>query len=139
MNCPNVKTPIGEKDLVCPNCKKVLRLQCPVCGAVTKNTICDKCGNVILNKCYKCGRLNSTTLEKCPKCGLYINASIGLRESFIEEFAALTIEITNFDDIKHALKSDKMLQKFKKNFYEMIKKRHHKKNSVYNFWKILLL
>ena len=81
-----------------------------------KNTICDKCGNVILNKCYKCGRLNSTTLEKCPKCGLYINASIGLRESFIEEFAALTIEITNFDDIKHALKSDKMLQKFKKEF-----------------------
>ena len=122
MNCPKCKTPIDEKDLVCPNCKKVLRLQCPVCGAVTKNTICDKCGNVILNKCYKCGRLNATTLEKCPKCGLDINASIGLRESFIEEFAALTIEITNFDDIKHAFKSDKMLQKFKKNFYEMIKK-----------------
>ena len=122
MNCPKCKTPIDEKDLVCPNCKKVLRLQCPVCGAVTKNTICDKCGNVILNKCYKCGRLNATTLEKCPKCGLDINASIGLRESFIEEFAALTIEITNFDDIKHAFKSDKMLKKFKKNFYEMIKK-----------------
>ena len=122
MNCPKCKTPIGEKDFVCPKCKKVLRLQCPACGAVTKNTICDKCGNVILNKCYKCGKLNSTTQEKCPKCGLDINASIGLRESFIEEFAALTIEITNFEEIKNALKSDKLKQKFKKNFYEMIKK-----------------
>ena len=122
MNCPKCKSPIGEKDLVCPNCKKVLRLQCHVCGAVTKNAICDKCGAVIINKCYKCGKLNPATLEKCPKCGLDINASIGLRESVIEEFAALTIEITNFDDIKNALKSDKLMQKFKKNFYEMIKK-----------------
>ncbi len=122
MNCPKCKTSIGEKDLVCPKCKKVLRLQCPVCGAITKNTICEKCGNVILNKCYKCGKLNSTTQEKCPKCGLDINASIGLRESFIEEFAALTIEITNFEEIRNVLRSDKLKNKFKKNFYEMIKK-----------------
>ena len=33
MNCPKCQTPIGDKDLVCPKCKKVLRLKCPVCGA----------------------------------------------------------------------------------------------------------
>ena len=122
MNCPKCKTQISDRELVCPKCKKVLKLQCHTCGAVTKNTVCEKCGTVILNKCYKCGKLNSTTLEKCPNCGLDINASIGLRESVIEEFAALTIEITNFDDIKNAFKSDKIMQKFKRNFYGMIKK-----------------
>lgn len=122
MNCPGCKTEIGEKDLVCPNCKKVLRLQCPVCGAITQNSVCEKCGSVILNKCYKCGKLNSAALEKCPKCGLNVNASIGLRESVIEEFAVLTIEITNFEDIKTAFKSDKITEQFKKNLYSMIKK-----------------
>lgn len=122
MNCPKCKTPISDSDLVCPNCKKVIRLQCPVCGAVTKNTVCEKCGSVILNKCYKCGKLNSTALESCPKCGLNINASIGLRESVIEEFAVLTAEVTNFEDIKNAFKSDKITEQFKKNLYTMIKK-----------------
>ena len=122
MNCPKCNTVIGEKDLVCPNCKKVLRLQCPACGAITKNTVCEKCGSVIINKCYKCGKLNSAALEKCPKCGLNVNASIGLRESVIEEFAVLTIEITNFEDIKNAFKSDKIVEQFKKNLYTLIRK-----------------
>lgn len=122
MNCPRCKTEIGEKDLVCQNCKKVLRLQCPSCGSISKNTVCEKCGSMILNKCYKCGRLNSTGLETCPKCGLNVNASIGLRESVIEEFAVLTIEITNFEDIKAAFKSAKITDQFKKNLYTMIKK-----------------
>lgn len=122
MNCPKCKTPISDKDLVCPSCKKVIRLQCPVCKNITKNTVCEKCGTVLLNKCYKCGKLNSTIFEKCPKCGLNINASIGLRESVIEEFAVLTIEVTNFDDIKNAFKSDKITKQFKANLYSLIKK-----------------
>ena len=122
MNCPKCKTPITEKDLVCPNCKKVIRLQCPICQNITKNTVCEKCGTVLLNKCYKCGKLNSTTFENCPKCGLNINASIGLRESVIEEFAVLTVEVTNFDDIKNAFKSDKITQQFKINLYTLIRK-----------------
>lgn len=122
MNCPKCQTPIGDKDLVCPKCKKVLRLKCPVCGAITKNTVCEKCGAVTINKCYKCGKLNSTAFEKCPKCGMDINASIGLRESVIEEFAVLTIEITNLEDIKNAFKSDKIVEQFKKNLYTLIKK-----------------
>ena len=122
MNCPRCKTPISDKDLVCPNCKKVIRLQCPVCKNITKNTVCEKCGTVLLNKCYKCGKLNSTTFEKCPKCGLNINASIGLRESVIEEFAVLTVEVTNFEDIKNAFKSDKITNQFKANLYSLIRK-----------------
>ncbi len=122
MNCPKCKTPISDKDLICPNCKKVIRLQCPVCKNITKNTVCEKCGTVLLNKCYKCGKLNSTTFENCPKCGLNINASIGLRESVIEEFAVLTVEVTNFDDIKNAFKSDKITNQFKTNLYTLIRK-----------------
>ncbi len=122
MNCPKCKTPISEKDLICPKCKRVIRIQCHTCDNITKNTICEKCGTVLVNKCYKCGKLNSTTLENCPKCGLNINASIGLRESVIEEFAVLTIEVTNFEDIKTAFKSDKITEQFKYNLYSVIKK-----------------
>ena len=127
MKCPNCKTEIGENELVCPNCKKVLRLKCSNCGNITKNTICEKCGSVILNKCYKCGKLNSTALEKCPNCGMDINASIGLRESVIEEFAVLTIDITNFDDIKSAFKSEKIKNQFKTNLYSLVKKTAYQK------------
>lgn len=121
MNCPGCKSEISEKDLVCPHCKKILKLQCNVCGAITKKSICEKCGNVIINKCHKCGKLNPTTLENCPKCGLNINASIGLRESLIDEFAVLTVDVKNFDEIKSAFKSQKILEKFKTNLYELIK------------------
>ncbi len=122
MNCPSCKTKIGENDLVCPECKKVLRLKCHACGALTRNASCEKCGTVLVNKCYKCSKLNSTTLENCPQCGLNINASIGLRESLIEEFAVLTIEIKNFEDIKTAFKSDKITEQFKENLYALIKR-----------------
>ena len=127
MKCPNCKTEIGENELACHKCKKVLRLKCSNCGNITKNTICEKCGSVILNKCYKCGKLNSTALEKCPNCGMDINASIGLRESVIEEFAVLTIDITNFDDIKSAFKSEKIKNQFKTNLYSLVKKTAYQK------------
>lgn len=122
MNCPSCKTQINEHDLICPACKRVLKLQCHNCGAITKNSTCEKCGTIILNKCYKCGKLNNTNMLNCPKCGMDINASIGLRESLIEEFAVLTINFTNFDEIKSVLKSTKLAQKFKSNLYEIIKK-----------------
>ena len=122
MNCPRCKEEITEKDLICPHCKKVLKLVCPICGNITKKPVCEKCGSVILNKCYKCGRLNTTNGENCPRCGMNINASIGLRESLIEEFAVLSIEITNFDEIKTALKSEKLIDRFKNNLYTLIKR-----------------
>lgn len=122
MNCPKCNTKVGDKDLFCPNCKKVLRLKCVACNYITKNSVCENCGSVILNKCFKCGRLNSSALEICPTCGLNINASIGLRESVIEEFAVLTIEVENIEDIKNAFNSDKLALQFRKNFYGMVKK-----------------
>lgn len=122
MKCPTCKTEVSENTLICPNCKKVLKLQCHNCGAITKNSTCEKCGTVILNKCYKCGKLNTTNQDKCPKCGMDINASIGLKESVIEEFAVLTIDLTNLDEIQNALKSEKLAKKFKTNIYEIIKK-----------------
>lgn len=122
MNCPKCNSQIGENDLVCPSCKKVLKLQCHKCGHVTKNAVCEKCGTTIINKCYKCGRLNSAALEVCPSCGMNINASIGLRESVIEEFAALTVEVENADAIQDAFKSEKLAMRFMTNFYEMVKK-----------------
>lgn len=122
MKCPSCKTEVSENTLICPKCKKVLKLKCHNCGAITKNSTCEKCGTVILNKCYKCGKLNTTNLEKCPKCGMDINASIGLKESEIEEFAVLTIDLTNLDEIKNALRSEKLAQKFKSNIYAIIKK-----------------
>ena len=120
MNCPSCKTIINEKDLICPNCKKVLKLHCYNCGAITKNSTCEKCGTTLLNKCYKCGKLNSTNISNCPNCGMDINASIGLRESIIEEFAVLTINFNNFDEIKNILKSEKLLLKFKENIYQFL-------------------
>lgn len=122
MNCPSCKTDINNNALICPNCKKVLKLQCKYCGNITKKNICEKCGSVLINKCYKCGKLNSTTQTNCPNCGMDINASIGLKESVIEEFAGLTIDFTNLDEIKNGLKSEKLAQKVKNNLYEIIKK-----------------
>ena len=122
MHCHFCKSEVNENDLFCPACKKVLKLECHGCGAITKNSVCEKCGTVILNKCYKCGKLNNTAISNCPKCGMDINASIALRESLIEEFAVLTIEFKNFDEIKNALRSDKLTQTFKNKLYEIIKK-----------------
>ncbi len=122
MNCSKCNTKVGSQDLFCPKCKKVLRLQCPSCDHITKNSVCDNCGSVIINKCFKCGKLNSTALEICPKCGLNINASIGLRESAIDEFAALTIDLENLADLKRAFNSTDLVKQFKKNFYNLIKK-----------------
>ena len=122
MNCPKCKQEISERDLVCPNCKKVLKLKCQKCGHITKKAVCDRCGNTIINKCYKCGRLNSTSLEVCPSCGMNIDASILLREATIEEFAAMTIELENYEAIQEAFNSEKLARHFRANFYALIKK-----------------
>ena len=122
MNCPNCGTKVNDSDLNCPVCKKVLRLKCHACGQITTKKICPACGTVLINKCYKCGKLNSTKLEKCPSCGLSVEASIGLREALIEEFAALTIQLGGLEELKTIFKNEKTAVQFKKNFYDLLKK-----------------
>lgn len=122
MNCPNCGIKLNENELNCPNCKKVIRLKCHACRQITTKKICPSCGTVLINKCYKCGKLNSTQLENCPSCGLNIEASIGLREAIIENFAALTIQLGGMEELKTIFKNEKTVKQFRKNFYELLKK-----------------
>ena len=67
MECPKCGLEIDDKALVCPNCKKVLKLVCPVCKAVNEGSTCKKCGYVIVTKCHQCGKVNQTAKKKCIK------------------------------------------------------------------------
>lgn len=69
MECPKCGFEIDDKATVCPNCKKVLKLVCPICRTVNENNVCKKCGYVIVTKCNKCGKVNPTEFKKCKKCG----------------------------------------------------------------------
>src|SRR5574344_706582 len=102
MRCPKCSCNIDEDALVCPNCKKVLKLICPKCGTINTKNTCKKCGFVIISRCYKCGKINQTISETCSKCGFSTHTSVAINSSNIDEFACLTIEFTNLDDLKMA-------------------------------------
>ena len=121
MKCPKCNTSITEEMLVCPHCKKVLKLICPKCNTINKNNTCKKCGFVIISKCHKCGKINQTIKGKCAKCGFSTYTSVAINSSNIDEFACLTIEFPNLADIKTALSSIKLTEKFKSNLDALIK------------------
>lgn len=120
MNCPKCSCNIDESTLICPNCKKVLKLACPVCNTINKTNTCKKCGFVIVSKCHQCGKINHTIKEKCPNCGFNTYTSVAINSSNIDEFACLTIEFPNIDEIKFALNSTKLFEKFKTNLDNLI-------------------
>lgn len=120
MKCPKCSCNIDDNTLVCPDCKKVLKLICPKCGVINKTNTCKKCGFVIISKCYKCGKINQTINANCSKCGFSTYTSVSINSSNIDEFACLTIEFTNLDDIKLALGSTKLADKFKTNLDNLI-------------------
>lgn len=120
MKCPKCNCDIDDKMLVCPNCKKVLKLVCPKCNTINKTNTCKKCGFVIITKCHKCGKINQTINSTCTKCGFSTYTSIAIGSSNIEEFACLTIEFPNLNDIKSALGSTKLVDKFKANLDQLI-------------------
>lgn len=120
MKCPKCDIDIKEEMLVCPNCKKVLKLVCPKCKTVNKTNTCKKCGFVIVSKCHKCGKINQTINSKCSKCGFSTYTSVAINSSNIDEFACLTIEFPNLADIKSALGSTKLTDKFKTNLDHLI-------------------
>lgn len=120
MECPKCNFEVDEKALICPNCKKVLKLVCPKCNTVNKANTCKKCGFVIITKCHQCGRVNQTINETCSKCGFSTYTSVAINSSNIDEFACLTIEFPNLADLKAVLGSIKLTDKFKANLDKLI-------------------
>lgn len=120
MKCPKCNVNITEGTLVCPNCKKVLKLLCPKCNTINKSNTCKKCGFAIISKCHKCGKINQTINETCSKCGFSTYTSTAINSSYIDEFACLTVEFPNLKDINIALGSTKLTDKFKINLDKLI-------------------
>ena len=120
MECPKCGLEIDDKALVCPHCKKVLKLSCPKCRTINENNVCKKCGYVIVTKCNNCGKVNKTIDKKCKKCGFDTEKSVIMNESNAEDFAMLTIDFPNIDDMIGYLGSAKLLNKFKINLDKII-------------------
>lgn len=120
MECPKCGATIKDDALICHNCKKVLKLVCPICHAINTKNTCNQCGYIILNKCHVCGKVNQTIVGKCPKCGFDTNVSAILQVSNCEEFASLTLDFPNLDDMKTVLGSQQLFDKFKDKLNNLI-------------------
>ena len=120
MECPKCGFEIDDKTMVCPNCKKVLKLVCPICKTINKTNTCKKCGYVILAKCHNCGKINQTAVKKCKKCGYDTEKSVIMNESNTDDFVMLTIEFPNIDEMKNYFGSARLLNKFKINVDKII-------------------
>lgn len=120
MECPKCGLEIDDKAMVCPNCKKVLKLACPICKTINTNNTCKKCGYVIITKCHNCGKINQTITKKCKKCGFDTEKSVVMNESNTDDFVMLTIDFPNMDEMKTHLGSAKLLNKFKVNLDKII-------------------
>ena len=113
MECPKCGLEIDDKTTVCPNCKKVLKVVCPICKTINKTNTCKKCGYVIITKCNKCGKINQTVDKKCRKCGFSLEQSVILNESNTDNFAMMTLDFPNVNELKNLLGSVQLLNKFK--------------------------
>lgn len=120
MECPKCGIEIDDKAMVCPNCKKVLKLSCPICRTINDTNTCKKCGYVIISKCAKCGKVNQTISKKCKKCGFDTEKSVIKNESNTDDFVMITIDFPNLEDMKKYLGSAKLYNKFKVNLDKII-------------------
>ena len=120
MECPKCGLEIDNNAIVCPNCKKVLKLVCPVCKTVNDTNTCKKCGAVIVTKCHNCGKINPVSNKVCKKCQYPLDKSVILNESNTDEFAMLTIDFPNLSEIRDVLGSAKLFNKFKVNLDKTI-------------------
>ena len=109
MECPKCGLEIDERTIVCPNCKKVLKVVCPVCKTINKSNTCKNCGYVIIGKCNRCGKINLTGDKKCKKCGFDLEQSVILNESNTDKFVCVTLEFPNMNEMKVVLGSAKLL------------------------------
>lgn len=120
MECPKCGFEIDDNAMVCPNCKKVLKLACPICKTINVSNTCKKCGYVIISKCHNCGKINQTINKKCKKCGFETERSVILNEANSDDYALMTIDFPNLDDMKQLLGSVKLYNKFKINLDNII-------------------
>ena len=120
MECPKCGLEIDEKTIVCPNCKKVLKVVCPVCKTINKSNTCKNCGYVIIGKCNKCGKINLTGDKKCKKCGFDLEQSVILNEANTDKFTCMTLEFPNMNEMKVILGSARLLNKFRQNIDKII-------------------
>lgn len=120
MQCPKCNHEVSADTKICPNCKKVLQLTCPVCGTLNKTSICTKCGYTILSKCHNCGKINLTQTENCSKCGMDTYLSIAMNESTILDFACIVIDFPNISSLKDIFNSQDAFRKFQTNLHNLI-------------------
>ncbi len=120
MECPKCGAEIDKNALVCPNCKKVLKIICPVCRTVNEKNVCRKCGEVLVVKCNNCGKINMMKNQKCIKCGYSTEISAVQNESNTDTFAVVKIEFPNYEVLKTALGSNQLFTKFKSNIDKII-------------------
>ena len=120
MECPKCGAEIDKSAIVCPNCKKVLKIICPECKTVNTKNTCRKCGKILVTKCAKCNKINLIKNKKCVKCGYPTEISAVLGESNTETFALLRIDFPNSDVVKAKLGSNQLYQKFKNNLDTLI-------------------
>ena len=120
MECPKCGAEINKNAMVCPNCKKVLKIVCPVCKTINTKNTCKKCGEILVTKCAKCGKINLMKNSKCIKCGYNNEISAVLGESNTDSFAILRIDFPNSDVVKAKLGSTKLYQKFRANLDALI-------------------
>ncbi len=120
MECPKCGLVIDDSAIVCPNCKKVLKVVCPICKTINESNTCKKCGYVIITKCNNCGKINPTANKRCSKCKFPLEQSVILNESNTDDFAILTIDFPNMSEMKDLLGSAKLLNKFKLNLDKII-------------------
>ncbi len=119
MECPKCGMEIDKNTLVCPNCKKVLKIICPVCKTINEKNICKRCGEILVTKCSKCGKINLMKNKKCLKCGYSLEQSALENESNVESFAVVRIDFPNIDVIRGVFGSE-LYSKFKKNLDNLV-------------------
>ena len=120
MECPKCGAEISKHAMVCPNCKKVLKIVCPVCKTINDKNVCKNCGEILVTKCHKCGKINLLKNRKCIKCGYDNEISAVQNESNFESFAVIRIDFPNSEIIKANFDSNKLYEKFRKNFDKLI-------------------
>lgn len=111
MICPKCKKQIEESSTFCPHCKKVLSLICPKCGTKNDSSVCTNCNYVILSKCTSCGKLNETGKGVCS-CGVSTVDSVVKSLTELENFASLTISISNLGKLSKILAAKSLVTKF---------------------------